>query len=169
MPWIPKSKRFAPRTKNEYVFMDEVAAVAADGTPEPTAAEISGGVWLTREVFSVDGFSTNTNFAQTSDASTFFIGKVPVSAEANDASMTFNASEDGQDARQVFEEGQRGYMYLAPSHAEGSIGEVYEVIVGAVSVVRDLNDVQKVVVGFGVPSKPNQKFTIPTGITVPTA
>lgn len=168
MPAIPKSKRFAPRAQTEVLWLDTVAALSTEGLPAPDVTELAASTRLTREVNEVTGFSTKTNFAQTSDAGTFFMGKIPVSAEADDASIAFNASRDGVDARTLFEQGQTGYIVIAPSWEEGSLAEVYEAYVGSISLPRDLNAPQLIVVSFATPSEPNQKFTIPVGVTLPT-
>lgn len=167
MPVISKSQRYAPRALIEILFLETVAAVNADGLPEPTSAELTASTRLTREVFEISGFTTKTNYAQTSDAGTFFIGKIPTSAEADDASISFNASKTGDDARALFEQNQDGYIVIAPAWEEGALAEVYPVSVGSVSLPRDLDAPQLVVVSFATPSEPNQKFVIPTGVTLP--
>lgn len=170
MPLIDKAKRYTPRVKNQYVFMPTVAGVNALGKPEPTAAEISGGTWLTREVNAIDGFSTQTNWAETSDAATMFKGKMPASAEAADSSITFNGSEDGNDAGALFEQGQRGYLLLATAGVtEGAPAEVYEVIVGSVTRLKDLDQANLVRVDFGIPSDPNLQFSVPATVAIPSA
>lgn len=167
MPAIPKSKRFAPRARNEYLFLTSVAAVNADGLPAPDVTELGASTRLTREIQEVQGFSTKTNFAQTGDAGNMYIGKIPVSAESDDSTITFYASEDGVDVRTILSQGQSGYMVIAPNWAEGALAEVYPVTVGSVSLPRDLNAPQYITVSFATPDPPNSEYEIPTGVTLP--
>lgn len=165
MPILNRSKRFVPRAKNQYAFIPTVAAFT-DGVPAPTAAEVTAGTLLTGEIFSVDGFTTSTSFTESSDIGTQFKGKLPAGAEAANSTIVFNASEDGDDIRGVLTEGQRGYILAALGGlTEGSKAEVYEVIVGSVDASKAVDESAKINVAFGIPSKPNKDYTIPTGIT----
>lgn len=157
---IPRSKRFVPRAVNKYIFCPTVAAV--DPAPAPTKAEMDGGTDLTNELFAVDGFSTSTTFVESSDVGTQFKGKLPAGAEAADATMTFNASQDGLDVRTILEEGQRGYMVIGLGGAEiADKVDVYEVVIGSVDTPTAADETAKVVVSIGVPSKPNKGYAVP--------
>lgn len=161
MPVITKSKRFVPRGVNKIIFIPTVAG-NTDGVPTPTKAEIDGGTDLTSEVFSMDGFSTSTSFVESSDVGSLFKGKLPAGAEAADSSITFNASDDGADVRTVLNELQRGYLLIGlAGTAAGKKAEVYEVVVGSIDTMKTPDETSKVVVGFGLPSKPNKNFVIP--------
>lgn len=164
MPILNRSQRFVPRAVNQYVFMPDVATFV-DGVPAPTSAEVIAGTLLTGEIFSVDGFTTSTSFTESSDIGSQFKGKLPAGAEAADSTIVFNASQDGDDIRGVLTEGQRGFILAALGGLEeDSKGEVYEVIVGSVDTSKAVDESAKVNVAFGVPSKPNKDYTIPTGV-----
>lgn len=166
MPKIPRSKRFVSRAVNKVVLIPQVATFT-DGVPAPTAAEIGAGTDLTDEIFSIDGFSTSTTFVESSDIGTQFKGKLPAGAEAADSTLTFNASQDGVDVRDVLTEGQRAYLLVALGGlTAGHKAEVYEIVVGSVDTLKAVDETNKVVVGVGIPSKPNKAYEIPTGVTI---
>lgn len=161
MPTMPRSKRYVPRGRNQYIFLPTVSTFT-DGVPVPTKAELTAGTDITSEIFEVNGFSTKSNFTESSDASTTFKGKLFSSAEADDSTISFNASDDGLDIRTVLTEGQRGYLVIGTAGlATASKGEVYEVIVGSMTAEKTLDNAALITVSFAVPTRPNKAYTVP--------
>jgi len=169
MPLIAKSTRYAPRAVNQYVWIPTVAS-AATGKPDPTAAEISAGTFVTRELTDISGFDLSPDTVDSMDAATRFVGQITVSVKGGTPTLTFNGSKAGADARDVFEEGDVGFLLIAPAGvAKDAKGEVWQLEVASVSAVPTLTDSLKVIVTFSVPAEPNRVFVMPDEVTVPTS
>lgn len=169
MPLISKAQRFAPRAVNEYVWMPTVAS-AATGKPAPIGTEISAGTFVTRELTDISGFDLSPDTVDSMDAATRFVGQITVSVKGGTPTLTFNGSKAGDDARDVFAEGDVGFLLIAPAGVtEAAKGECWELEVASVAAVPTLTDSLKIIVTFSVPAEPNRSFVMPTAVTVPTA
>lgn len=168
MPQITKAHRFTPRAVNQYVWIPTVAS-AATGVPDPTGVEVTAGTFVTRELTDISGFELSPDTVDSMDAATKFVGQITVSVKGGTPTLTFNASKEGDDARDVFEEGDVGYMLIAPAGVtESAKAEVWELEVASVTAVPTLIDSLKVIVTFSVPAEPNRKFVMPADVTLPT-
>ncbi len=152
MPTLPSSQRYAFPANGKIYFLPTIASAAL----VPTTSEVTAGTDLTGEVDDMSGWSTKTNFAETKDASTLFRGQVPISANADDSSLTFNASKNGTDIRATLTEAQSGYIVISPTGAAavGKKVDVFPIIVGSVTPLHSLSEAEKVRVDFAIPAKP---------------
>lgn len=160
MPPTPlnKTTRFSPQGTSRYYWLPTVAA--ADMIP--TRTEIDAGTDLTSEVAAVTGWSTTPNQIDTPDAGSRFVSRVPGSITADDSSLTFYGSKDGDDARTFFTRDMTGYVMFADAgDVPGAKAEIFPVTVLNVSPVRDITGAFQVVVSFSITDDP-VTFDIPT-------
>jgi hypothetical protein len=159
MAQIPVSARFFQPGIVDVVYIPTIAA--ADYTP--TALEISGGTNVTAELDDWAGWSYSTTFIETKDAASRVGPKLAGRISLDDSSLTFNGSQDGDDARSVFTLGDTGFILIADGGlATGLPAEVFPVEVGSVVPVRSLDSAPfKVRIDFGVTNVP-KTVTLPT-------
>lgn len=158
MATIAKATRFYQPGIIAIVYLPSIAA--ADYTP--TATEISNGTDLTPEVDGIAGWSYSTTFVETKDAANRVRPKLAGAVTLEDSSITFNGSQNGNDARTVFTRDQSGFILVADAGlGTGKKGEVFPVTVGSVVKVRSLDsDPFKIRVDFGVTNVPKD-VTLP--------
>jgi hypothetical protein len=106
---LPTSERFfAPEISKVYITP---AVVATTGIP--TRTEIEAGHDITDEIADLSGWLQTSGSIATPDLGHRFIGSIPGRKTISDSSITFYASLDGKDIREVLTEGMNVHVVFA--------------------------------------------------------
>lgn len=160
VPTLPVSQRFFSPEISVYKFLP----VVAEPTVGATRAEIAGGIALQDELADLSGWDISPGYIETPDAGHRVVGRIPGRTSLGDASMTFYASQDGEDIRKVLTEGQRGYMYFADGgDVEDYLYDLYAVQVSNIGVARSVtgNTALQLPIGFALLRSPLRGAAIP--------
>lgn len=129
-----------------------------------TRTELDAGTDISGELAAISGWSTTSNAVQTPDMASRFTPSISGMITADDSSLNFYASKDGQDARTLFPRDTTGFMCFLDSGdtPNGTIMDVFPVSVSQRSLVRSLTDPLQVAVSFVITDVPSEGQTIPT-------
>lgn len=156
---MPLAQRFFQPGNVGVLFLPTIVAANL----VPTAAEVTAGTDVTRELDDWSGWTVSTAFLETKDASTVLRPQLAGAVTFEGSSMTFNGSKNGTDARTVFTRGQSGYIIIGDAGVQtGKKADVYPVTVGAVAKLRNLDSTNfKIRVDFGITAVPAEDITMP--------
>lgn len=122
-------------------------------TASPTRVEIDAGTDLTAEVAAADGWQVGADRVAVPDLGTKFTGRISGRVNPGDAQMTFYASQDTADIRDLLARGDSGYIYIADGgDVAGQKARVFSVDVSAVTPTLDVagTEASRVMVDFSV-------------------
>lgn len=160
VPTLPVSQRFFSPEISVYKWLPTVAAP----TEGATRAEIDAGVALQDEVADLSGWEINPQFIETPDAGHRVVGRIPGRINLGDASITFYASRDGKDIREVLSAGQTGFLYFADGgDQEGYLYDLFQVQVASIGKSRTVtgNTALVLPMTFAILRPPLTDVTIP--------
>lgn len=156
-PPITSSVRYARFGVTKVYFCPTIANIAA-----PTRAELNAGTDLSGEVESVNGFQVASNFIDTPDLLTEFIGKIIGRTSSDDSSITMYASSNSVDVRGLLPRGTTGFLvWLDEGDVAGRKMDVYPITVGSIPKDRDLEAAARIIVNVAITRKPQENVTIP--------
>lgn len=164
------AKPYVPRGTREFLWIPDTAGLADPSTP--TRAEMEAGTNITNNISEWAGFTISTSFVDAPNLASRVTGKAAGPFDIEDTSITFNASKDSADARDLFVvaltgDAQSGYMAIFPEGdgpANGGPGtkmDVWPAEVGSVSSDGGIDDLARLVVSFACGS-PQLNVDIPT-------
>lgn len=155
-PITQATRYFAPGISKCY-FVPTIANPAS-----PTRAELDAGTDLSGEVQGIDGWSVTSDTADTPDLDSRFVGKLPTTTSADDSSLTFYSSQDGQDVRSLLPRNTRGFIVWMDEGDDPSLTmDVYPVLVSAAPKQRSMSDPAMIQVTFVVTREPQENVPIP--------
>jgi hypothetical protein len=159
MAALPQAIRYANYDTTVVHYLPTIAAANLT----PTRAEITAGTDLTGEISDISGFTVTGNDIDAPDLKSEFVSKVPGRTNAEDSSLTFYASEDGNDVRDVLPYKTSGFIvFMDGGDIAGRPMDVYPVRVRSVGVTRSVgDDLSRVVVGFSITREPAQNLAVP--------
>ena len=146
-----------PLTATERYISPEVTKVywvesIADIT-SPARAELDAGTDLTNEIASMTGWEVAADRVAVPDLGTRFTGRISGRVNPGDAQITFYASQDTQDVRDVLARGDKGFIYIADGgDVPTQKARVFAVEVSAVTPTVDVagTEAARVVVDFSI-------------------
>lgn len=137
-----------------------VPTIASPGAP--TRSELNAGTDLSGEVNAIDGWTVTSDTTDTPDLNSTFVGKLPTTTSADDSSITFYASQDGQDVRSLLPRSTRGFVVWMDEGDDPSLTcDVFPVLVSANSKQRSMSDPALIQVMFVVTRQPSEDVDIP--------
>jgi len=155
---IPKSTRFYTVGRTQCYFLPTIAA--ADLVP--TRTELDAGTDLTREIAEMDGWSTESEKIETPDMVSRFVSSIPGAITAEDSSISFYASENSEDAREVFPRDTAGFIvWMDSGDVADATMDIYPVQVASAPKVRSMDEATLIRVDFNITQEPVENVTIP--------
>jgi hypothetical protein len=156
---IAKSTRFfAPEVSKVY-FMLTIAS--ADFVP--TRAEMTAGKDITDEIADLNGWVVGSDQLDARDMGSRFPKKKGGMLTVDDSSITFYASQDGDDIRSVLPRGTTGFMMFCDGgDVPGYFADVFPVEVLSNSQGRSLSELSRRPVQFSISDTPAESIAIPT-------
>ncbi len=155
------TERYIPVGTRQYVWVPTIAVKTA-----PTLVELNAGTELTAEIpqDGVNGFSTSSDSVDAGDMASRFVGKVPGLINAEDSSLNFYMSDDGDDARSLFVRDLVGFVVIAPEGFTGTglTMDVFPVKVSSATKTQGGADTAQLQVQFVVTSEPAENVDVPT-------
>lgn len=129
--------------------------VAATTLATPTRAELDAVTAsdLTGEIAAMDGWTIASDRVAVPDLGTKFTGRIGGRTNPGDAQITFYASEDTVDVRDVLTRGDRGFVYILDGgDVEGQKARGFEVEVSSVSPTVDVagTEAARIMVDFSI-------------------
>jgi hypothetical protein len=159
---ITTSNRYFDVGVTKCYFLPTIAAT--DLTP--TRVEMDAGTDLSGEIADLDGWTVEGDEIETPDMGSLFTGSIPGRTTAEDCSLTFHASKEGEDARTLLPRGTEGFiMWCDGGDTTGNIGAVFPIRVKSCSVQRNVDDENaRIQVQFSVSREPAEAITIPATV-----
>jgi len=164
----PKAQRFFNAGITEILFVPVIAAATLNakdaGYLKPTAAELGAGIRLSDDVADVAGWNVTSGFIDTPDLGTRYTSRITGRTTSDDSTITFYASEDGQDVRTILPRGTKGFLIVADGGygAATDTGDVFAIEVGSVGKVRSVSDTaMQLTVGFAIKQQPAEDVLLP--------
>lgn len=164
----PKAQRFFNAGITEILFVPVVAAAALGsknpGYLIPTAAELGAGIRLSDDVADIAGWNVTSGFIDTPDLGSRYTSRITGRTTSDDSTITFYASEDGDDVRSVLPRGTKGFIVVADGGygTLGDLGDVFEVEVGSVGKVRSVSDTAaQLTISFAIKAQPAEDIELP--------
>lgn len=159
VPTLPVSDRFFTPEINVIKWLPTVEAPTAG----PSRPEIDGGVALQDEIAAISGWSKTPQYIETPDAGHRLIGRIPGRVTLSDSSLTFYASRDGQDIRQVLAEGDKGFVWFADGgDVAGHLADLFEVEVASIGKARSVDaNAFQLTISFALKRSPVTDIEIP--------
>lgn len=170
MTALPISTRFYAPPLTRIRWLATIAASALKATEAgylvPTTVEWAAGVDLSDEVADLSGFAITDAAVETPGLSAF-TGSLPGRLTAGQSSISFYASEDGEDVRGVLVRGQNGYVAIADAgDAAASLADIFPARVGALGKPRSVtgSTAQLITVPFHITRQPGENIVIPAAV-----
>jgi len=156
-----------PLTATERYISPEVTKVywvptVADITA-PERAELDAGTDLTNEIAAMSGWEVAADRVAVPDLGTRFTGRISGRVNPGDAQITFYASQDTADVRDVLARGDKGFVYIADGgDVPTQKARVFAVEVSAVTPTVDVagTEAARIMVDFSITAVAEQ-VTIP--------
>lgn len=159
MAALPATERFfAPEISKAY-FLPAIAAA----TMIPTRAEIDAGTDLTDEIADLSGWAVSSGMINTPDLGHRFISQIGGRTSVEASTITFYASQDGNDVREVLPRGTTGFIVFADQgDAVGLPADVFPVQVTSLGKVRSTGDQAfQLTVSFAIRKPPAEDIALP--------
>lgn len=159
MPALPSSTRYANYDTSVVLFVPTIADPSA-----PTRIELDAGTDLTGEISDASGWTVEGADIDTPDLKSEFVSKVPGRTSSPDSSLTFYASENGTDVRDVLTYKQAGYIVVMNGgDVAGQPMDVFPVRVksGLVPTLSVGDETAKIAVGFSITREPSLSVPVP--------
>lgn len=156
---LPVSDRFFTPEINVIKWLPTVT----NPTTGPTREEIDAGIALQDEIAAMSGWETTSQFIETPDAGHRVVSRIPGRVTLGDGSITFYASRDGEDIRQVISKGMQGFVWFADGgDVEGYLADLFSVEVANIGKARsvDANALQ-LPITFAIKRPPLEDIEIP--------
>lgn len=155
---ITQSTRFYTVGLTKTLFLPTV--VASDLTP--TRSEINAGTDLTGEIAEFEGWSTTSEMIETPDMVSRFVSSIAGPITAEESSISFYASSDGDDARTVFPRDTVGFIvWMDGGDVPANTCDVYPVLVASAPKVRSMDSATLIRVDFSITKEPAENKIIP--------
>lgn len=155
---ITSSTRFYTVGLSKVLFL---LTIASD-TLVPTRTEINNGIDLTPEVAEFAGWSTTSETIDTPDMVSRFVSSIAGAISAEDSSISFYASSDGDDARATFPRDTTGFVvWMDGGDDPGNTMDIFPVQVSSAPKVRSMDNATLIRVDFNITREPAENAAIP--------
>lgn len=140
------SRYFQPGT-TKVLVLPSLASLTAGAT----RAEINAGTDVSGDVAAINGFTVTTAQIDTPDLGKRFTGRIPGRLTADDSSVTFYADVTGADVRTVLTRDLNTFIAIMDGgDVAGRKADYFQVTVGSVGKVRDMEDAPRLTVTFTI-------------------
>lgn len=159
-PLITKSTRYTSAGVTKCYYLPTVAAANLT----PTRAEMTAGTDLSRELADWAGWTVTANKIETPDLANVFTSQIAGKTTAADSSLTFYASVNTVDVRNLLPRGTTGnIMFCDGGDVAGNRADVYPVTVMSNGKQRKIkgDGADEIMVQFSITSPPGENVTIP--------
>lgn len=155
---LPATTRYFQPGVSKYYFLPSCANINS-----PTRVEINAGDDLSAEIAEVSGWMVSSNQIATPDMGTRFESKIPGKTTADDSSITFYGSKDGDDVRAVLPRDTDGFMMICDGgDVPTQPADIFPVTVSSVGKVRTINEQGfQLTISFSITGEPAEDVTIP--------
>lgn len=134
---MPATDRFFAPEITKVIYVPTIAAT--NGIP--TRAEINAGDDLSAEIADLSGWTVQSNFIDTPDLGKRYTRKIGGRLTTPDSSLTFYASKDGVDVREVLPRGTEGaIVFMDGGDVAAQPMDVFVIEVASNSQVRGTGD-----------------------------
>lgn len=156
---ITQSTRYFRRGVTQIYYLPDVA-----DPDNPTRTEMDAGTDLSPEVADISGWQVTGGEIDTPDLATVFTGSIPGSTDVEDSSITFYASQDGADVRELLPRGTSGFvMIMGGGDTADNKADVFPIRVRSVGKEYSLDDeAARAQVQFSITREPSEDVTIPS-------
>lgn len=155
---ITASTRFYTVGLTRCLFLPTIAA----SNLTPTRAEINAGTDLTPEIAEFEGFSSTSETIDTPDMVSRFVSSIPGAITAEDSSISFYASSDGVDARDLFPRDTTGFIvWMDGGDDPGNTMDVFPVQVSSAPKVRSMDSATLIRVDYNITREPAENVVVP--------
>lgn len=154
---IATTKRYFAPEIAKIVYMPAVANKNA-----PTRAEINAGTELTNEISAINGWAVTSNLINAPDYGSRFTSKTPGRTDAANSTLTFYASQDTVDVRELLPRDTAGFIGIMwGGDVPGQKMDNFPVKVS--SLAKTLSDQADadIAVDFAITSVPAEDVAIP--------
>ncbi|NYV72987.1 hypothetical protein [Streptomyces sp. UH6] len=132
----------------------------------PTRAELDAGTELSVEVGAMAGWQTTSETVPTPALGSRFTPVVGGAITAADSSLTFWASKDGDDIRQVLVREATGFVvWMDEGDVPAQTMDVFPVTVTSQAKVRELDAAAQIMIQVAITSEPAENVVIPAAAT----
>jgi hypothetical protein len=152
-----------PLTATERYISPEVTKVywvpAIADITAPQRAELDAGTDLTPEIAAMTGWEVAADRVAVPDLGTRFTGRISGRVNPGDAQITFYASQDTADVRDVLARGDKGFIYIADGgDVPTQKARVFAVEVSAVTPTVDVagTEAARIMVDFSITAAAEQ-------------
>lgn len=151
-PALPASERFFAVEISKVYWLPTIA----DAMLVATRPEITAGTELALEIADMAGWDPVPNAFAVNTLGSRFSPSLTGRTSMQAATITFTASIDGQDIRQVLAEADTGYvMWCDGGDEAGYPADVFPARVSAISPVRTVAEQEhRLTVSFSIPNRP---------------
>ena len=170
MTSLPISTRFYAPPLTRIRWLPTIAASSlkpgAVGYLLPTSPEWVAGIDLSDEVADLSGFAI-TDTAIDLPGLSAFTGSLPGRLAVGQSSISFYASDDGEDVRGVLTRGQNGFVAIADAGDDAaSLVDIFPARVGALGKPRSVtgSTAQLITVPFYTTRLPGEDIVIPAAV-----
>lgn len=140
------SRYFQPGV-TKVIIIPSIASLSAGAT----RAEINAGTDVSGDVAAINGFTVNSAQIDTPDLGIRFTKRIPGRLTADDSSVDFYASVDGNDIRTLLARDQNTYVgILDGGDVAGRKADYFKVVVASLGKVRSMEDAPRITVGFSI-------------------
>lgn len=128
----------------------------------PTRAELTAGTALEGETGAMGGWQTTSETVPTPALGSRFTPVVGGAITAADSSLTFWASKDGDDVRELLVREAAGFIaWMDEGDVPTQTMDVYPVTVTSQAKVREMEAAAQIMCQFAITSEPAENVTIP--------
>jgi len=130
----------------------------------PTRSELNAGTDLTAEIVAATGWELAADNVATPDGGSLFTSQIPGRINPGDATISFYASRDTVDVRDLIARGDTGYVvHLHGGDVSGQKMDVWKVRVRSVSAPIDYaaSNAAMITILFSITAVPAENVAIP--------
>ncbi|MFE9363682.1 hypothetical protein ACFYNN_12875 [Streptomyces sp. NPDC006978] len=154
---ITASTRYYRRGVTRVLWVPTIASLAS-----PTRSELDAGTALEGETGAMAGWQTTSETVQTPALGSRFTPVVGGAITAADSSLTFWASKDGEDVRELLIREAAGFVvWMDEGDVPTQTMDVYPATVTSQAKVRELDSAAQIMCQFAITSEPAENVTIP--------
>ncbi|MFF1686080.1 hypothetical protein [Streptomyces sp. NPDC058254] len=154
---IPASTRYYRRGVTKVLWVPTIA-----NKQTPSRAELAAGTSLEAETGAMDGWQTTSETVPTPALGSRFTSVVGGEITADDSSLTFWASKNGEDVRTLLVREASGFVvWMDEGDVPTQTMDVYPVTVTSQAKVREMDNAAQIMCQFAITSEPAENVTIP--------
>lgn len=157
-PITPATRFFRPGITKCY-WVASISDISA-----PSRAELNAGADLSKDIADISGWMVSGAKIDTPDLNSRFVSNIPGLTQADESSITFYASDDGDDVRDLMPRDEDGFIvWLDGGDVAGRLMDVFPVRVLSVGKTRSMGaEAARLVIQYAITSEPAENVIIPS-------